>query len=198
MGCGWAAPCIDSRASRTMAPARKTIYTIYCGFSLIRRRINTILEGVELVTPREAARRLGVSYPTLKQWIYKGILRTRPTAGGHHRIPDSEVQRLLASSDRPLPGPAPRHTGAIVALSGRTQLPGIVDEVRSEGLLAQVRLRIGDQVLTAVITRDAIDELKLRRGDEALAVIKSTEVMIARQIARSAASARGPARRRRR
>ena len=50
-----------------------------------------------------------------------------------------------------------------------------------EGLLAQVRLRIGDQVLTAIITRDAVDELKLRRGDDALAIVKSTEVMIARQ-----------------
>ena len=71
--------------------------------------------------------------------------------------------------------------GVIVALSGRNQLRGYVDEVRVEGLLAQVRLRIGDQALTAVITRDAIDELKLRRGDEALAIVKSTEVMIARE-----------------
>jgi molybdopterin-binding protein len=156
---------------------------------------------VDLVTPREAARRLGVSYPTLKQWIYKGVLRTQPTPGGHHRIPDMEIDRLLASAGRPLRRPAPRHGGAIVALSGRNQLRGIVDEVRAEGLLAQVRLRIGDQTLTAVITRDAIDELKLRRGDEALAVIKSTEVMIARQVARSGAAARAtrpaPARRRR-
>jgi molybdopterin-binding protein len=68
-----------------------------------------------------------------------------------------------------------------VAISGRNQLRGFVDEVRAEGLLAQVRLRIGDQTLTAVITRDAVDELKLRRGDEALAIVKSTEVMIARQ-----------------
>jgi len=52
--------------------------------------------------------------------------------------------------------------------------------VRADGLLAQVRLRIGDQRLTAVITRDAVDELKLRRGEEALAIIKSTEVMIAK------------------
>ena len=65
-------------------------------------------------------------------------------------------------------------------ISGRNQLRGIVEEVRADGLLAQVRLRIGDQRLTAVITRDAVDELKLRRGDEALAIIKSTEVMIAR------------------
>ena len=50
-----------------------------------------------------------------------------------------------------------------------------------DGLLAQVRLRIGDQILTAVITGDAVQELKLRRGDEAVAIIKSTEVMIARE-----------------
>jgi molybdopterin-binding protein len=68
----------------------------------------------------------------------------------------------------------------LVAISGRNQLRGIVEEVRAEGLLAQVRLRIGDQRLTAVITRDAVDELRLRRGEEALAIIKSTEVMIAK------------------
>jgi molybdopterin-binding protein len=67
-----------------------------------------------------------------------------------------------------------------VTLSGRNQLRGVVEEVRVEGLLAQVRLRVGDQTLTAIITRDAVDELKLTRGDEALAVVKATEVMIAR------------------
>ncbi len=157
---------------------------------------------MDLVTPREAARRLGVSYPTIKQWIYKGVVRTRPTAGGHHRIPGAEVERLLALSGRPLPLSTPAPRGAIVALSGRNQLRGIVEEVRSEGLLAQVRLRIGDQTLTAIITRDAVDELKLRRGDEALAVIKSTEVMVARLVAPSSAAVRGtrsaPERRRRR
>ena len=135
------------------------------------------------LTPRDAAHRLGVSYPTIKQWIYHGVIRTHPTAGGHHRIPESEIQRLEASSGRSMPparGVRTSSGAAIVALSGRNQLRGIVDEVRTDGLLAQVRLRIGDQSLTAVITRDAIDELKLRRGDEALAVVKATEVMIAR------------------
>ena len=80
-------------------------------------------------------------------------------------------------------------TGVIVAISGRNQLRGFVDEVRVEGLLAQVRLRIGDQTLTAVITRDAVEELKLRRGDEALAIVKSTEVMIAREADRLRAAA---------
>ena len=134
---------------------------------------------MELLTPREAARRLAVSYPTLKQWIYKGSIRTRRTAGGHHRIPAGEVDRLLAKTGRALPT-LPQSGGAIVTLSGRNQLRGIVDEIRVEGLLAQVRLRVGDQSLTAIITRDAVDELKLTRGDEALAVIKATEVMIGR------------------
>jgi molybdopterin-binding protein len=136
---------------------------------------------MDLLSPREAARRLGVSYPTLKQWIYKGSIRTRRTAGGHHRVPDTEVDRLLARTGRALPT-ASRHGGAIVALSGRNQLRGIVEEVRVDGLLAQITLRVGDQKLTAVITRDAVDELKLKRGDEALAVVKSTEVMIARSV----------------
>ena len=63
-----------------------------------------------------------------------------------------------------------------------------------------MRLRIGDQTLTAVITRDAVEELKLRRGDDALAIIKSTEVMIAREAAAPAAAppARKPQARRRR
>jgi molybdopterin-binding protein len=141
---------------------------------------------MDLMTPREAARQLGVSYPTLKQWIYKGSVRTRRTAGGHHRIPSTEIERLLAVSGKTptrRPGGRPRHGSAapgIITLSGRNQLRGIVQEVRVEGLLAQVRLRVGDQTLTAIITRDAVEELRLRRGDEALAVIKATEVMVAR------------------
>ena len=136
-----------------------------------------------LLTPREAARRLGVSYPTLKHWIYQGAIRTSRTAGGHHRVADTEIERLLARQ-----APAPRRSRqrlpprtTIVAISGRNQLRGFVEEVRIEGLLAQVRLRIGEQTLTAVITRDAIEELRLRRGDDAMAIVKSTEVMIARE-----------------
>ena len=135
------------------------------------------------LTVRAAAARLGVSYSTLKQWIYKGTMRTIVTGGGHHRVAESEVDRLLAARGRvgALPKAKKAAPGVLVALSGRNQLRGIVEEVRAEGLLAQVRLRIGDQVLTAVITRDAVDELKLRRGQPALAVIKATEVMVARE-----------------
>src|SRR2546425_6244387 len=135
-----------------------------------------------LLTVRQAAARLGVGYSTLKHWIYEGRVRTRVTSGGHHRIAETEVDRLLApAAGAPERKDAPGPAAIIVAISGRNQLRGYVDEVRVEGLLAQVRLRIGDQTLTAVITRDAVEELKLRRGDEALAIVKSTEVMVARE-----------------
>ena len=137
-------------------------------------------DSSRLMKPRAAADRLGVGYSTLKQWIYKGSIRTVRTSGGHHRIAEREIERLLASAGRPLKArPARARSGVLVSLSGRNQLRGIVEEVRVEGLLAQVRLKVGDQHLTAVITRDAIDSLKLKRGQPALAVIKSTEVMIA-------------------
>jgi molybdopterin-binding protein len=134
----------------------------------------------DLLTVRAAADRLGVAYSTLKQWIYDGAIRTTTTRGGHHRIAQSEIDRLLISQSKTAVTPRRRKPGVLVALSGRNQLRGIVDEVRGDGLLSQVRLRIGDQVLTAVITRDAVNELKLKRGDVAVAIIKSTEVMIGR------------------
>ena len=68
-----------------------------------------------------------------------------------------------------------------ISISGRNQLKGTVEDVQVEGLLAQVRLRVGDQTLTAVITRDAVEDLQLKRGDRATAVIKATEVMIAKE-----------------
>lgn len=149
----------------------------------------------ELLTVREAAERLGVAYSTLKHWIYDGSIRTTKTRGGHHRISESEIQRQLTAQDKKDSAPtaalgksAP--SGVLVALSGRNQLRGVVEEVRGDGLLAQVRLRIGDQVLTAVITRDGVNELKLKRGDEAVAIIKSTEVMIGRMSTDRAAKGR--------
>ena len=134
------------------------------------------------LTVRAAADRLGVGYSTLKQWIYQGRVRTTHTAGGHHRIADAEIDRLTSRNEGSETVKArPSRSGLIVALSGRNRLHGFIDEVRNDGLLGQVRLRIGDQTLTAVITADAIRELKLRRGEDAVAIIKSTEVMIARE-----------------
>src|SRR6476660_8715502 len=139
---------------------------------------------MSLLTVRAAAERMGIGYSTLKQWIHQGKVRTTQTAGGHHRLSDAEVDRLLTRQNPDAKVPARRAdgpTGLVIAVSGRNRLRGFVEEVRIDGLLGQVRLRIGDQMLTAVVTRDALDELKLHRGDDALAIIKSTEVMIARE-----------------
>src|SRR5262245_50669231 len=150
-----------------------------------------------LLTVRDAASRLGVGYSTLKQWIYGGRVRTTTTAGGHHRIAEAEIDRLVArgsNGGEPAPKAKPGPSGGfIVALSGRNRLRGFIEEVRTDGLLAQVRLRIGDQRLTAVITADAVEELRLRRGDYALAIIKSTEVMIAREADSESPRTRRPA-----
>ena len=135
-----------------------------------------------LLTVRAAAEQLGVAYSTLKRWVHTGRVRTTRTEGGHHRISDNEIGRLLARQEpegrrRTLTSDADE---SLEGLSARNRLHGFIDEVRIDGLLAQVRLRVGDQSLTAVITADAVRALKLRRGDDALAIVKSTEVMIAR------------------
>jgi molybdopterin-binding protein len=134
-----------------------------------------------LITVRAAAERLGVAYSTLKRWVHTGRVRTTRTEGGHHRVSDAEIERLMARQQPD--GRAPAHAAdpdeSLDGLSARNRLHGFVDEVRVDGLLAQVRLRVGDQSLTAVITADAVRALKLRRGDDAIAVVKSTEVMIA-------------------
>ena len=150
---------------------------------------------MSLLTVRVAADRMGIGYSTLKQWIHQGKIRTTQTAGGHHRLSEAEVDRMLARQDPTAKAPrrVDQPTGLIIALSGRNRLRGFVEEVRIDGLLGQVRLRIGDQMLTAVITSDALSELKLRRGDSAMAIVKSTEVMIARE---AEAAAQAPVRRR--
>jgi molybdopterin-binding protein len=153
-----------------------------------------------LLTPRVAASRLGIGYSTLKRWIHSGQVRTTKTTGGHHRVDEAEVDRLVSSSDTPGESPVTAHTpsGPIVTLSARNRLRGYVEEVRTDGLLGQVRLRIGGQRLTAVITRDAIEDLDLRRGDDAIAIVKSTEVMIAREVPPDRQAASRPGNRRRR
>ena len=134
------------------------------------------------ITVRQSAIRLGVSYSTLKRWIHQGQVRTSRTKGGHHRITEDEVERLLIHQRKPSKQDhnIKDNYGVGLPISGRNQLRGIVEEVRSDGLMAQVRLRLGDQILTAVITSEAVDELQLSQGEPALAIIKSTEVMIAR------------------
>jgi molybdopterin-binding protein len=124
-----------------------------------------------LLTPRQAAEKLGMSYPALKHWILAGRIKTVKTPGGHHRIALSALSRFL---------PAAQVLAAAPRISGRNQLVGMVTQVKIEGLLAKVVLAIGEQRITSIITADAARELALKKGDTAAALIKATEVMIIR------------------
>jgi len=134
-----------------------------------------------LLTPREAAAQIGVSYPAIKQWILAGKLRTIKTPGGHHRIPESALKRYLATPPKP---PAATSRERFRNVSGRNQLIGTIVEVKISGLLAKVVLEIGAppsaQRITSIITADAVREMQLRKGQSAAALMKSTEVMITR------------------
>jgi molybdopterin-binding protein len=131
----------------------------------------------ELLRLAEAAKLAGVSYPTLKQWIYKGKIRSVKTAGGHHRIPSDEIERLTGgASSRTIR----RKPVGLDAISGRNKLRGRVTEVRREGLLVQVSIDVGGQMITSIITSDAAQSLGLKKGVVVYALIKATEVMVIR------------------
>ena len=131
----------------------------------------------ELLTPMQAARVAGVSYPTIKQWIYKGRIQTTKTAGGHYRIARGEIERVTGqSAARPKRG---KPVG-LDAISGRNKLHGSITELRFEGLLVQVTINVGGQEITSIITSDAARALGLKVGTSVYALIKATEVMVIR------------------
>ena len=132
----------------------------------------------KVYSPREAAQILGVSYPALKQWIYKKKIKTVQTAGGHHRVPEAEIDKFLPKKSQ-TGSPAKRRRN-FRRISGRNQLIGRIVQIKVDGLLAQVTLAIGEQRITSIITSDAVREMRLKVGETAAALIKSTEVMIAR------------------
>ncbi len=134
-------------------------------------------ENEELLKLRDAALQLGISFPTIKQWIYKKKIRSTQTAGGHHRIPQTEIDRLLFKT-RGRTKKEQRDQSRRV--SGRNQLVGRIESVQISGLMAEVRISIGGQQITSIITARSAREMQLKRGQTAAALIKSTEVMILR------------------
>ena len=130
-----------------------------------------------LLKLRDAAVQLGISFPTIKQWIYKKKIRSVQTVGGHHRIPQSEVDRLLYRTRGRNEG---ERRGGYRRISGRNQLVGRIVDIRVSGLVAQVTLSVGGQLITSLITSGAVREMQLKKGQTAAALIKATEVMIIR------------------
>ena len=131
---------------------------------------------MELLRLHEAAQLVGVSYPTLKQWIYNGKIKSVKTAGGHHRIPKSEIDRIVGTDKRK----TRKKPVGLDAISGRNKLFGKITEMRYDGLLAQVSIEIGGQMITSIITSDAARDLDLKKGTSVYALVKATEVMVIR------------------
>jgi len=130
-----------------------------------------------LLKLRDAALLLGISFPTIKQWIYKKKIRSNRTAGGHHRIPQSEVDRLLFRTRGKTE--QQRHD-VLRRVSGRNQLVGRIESVQISGLMAEVRISIGGQEITSIITARSARDMQLKAGQTAAALVKSTDVMILR------------------
>ncbi len=114
----------------------------------------------------EAAKTLGISVDTLRRWDKAGRIATERDAGNRRIVAAAEIDRLRGE-----PG--------LARLTARNRFKGVITEVKVDGLLAQVELVVTDPVrLTAIVTRDAVEELELRPGMSATAIVKSTSVMV--------------------
>jgi molybdopterin-binding protein len=119
----------------------------------------------------EAARALGVSADTLRRWERAGKLRTVRDSANRRRVPAGEIERL---SERP------RRHRAHAPLSARNRFPGVVRSVEVDGVMALVEIEAGPHLITAAVTRDAVEELGLAPGLPATATVKATSVMVER------------------
>jgi molybdopterin-binding protein len=120
----------------------------------------------ELFTAPEAAAALGISVDTLRRWDRAGRLRVDRDARNRRVITAAEIDRL-------------RGDGQGTHISARNRFRSVVTEVKTDGLMAQVELVVSDPVrLVAIVTRDAVEELGLKPGMSATAIVKSTNVII--------------------
>ena len=143
----------------------------------MRQQVELGRTAEEMLRLPDAALQLGISFPTIKQWIYKKRIRSIQTPGGHHRIPLSEVDKLLFRTRGRTEN---ERKQAVRRVSGRNQLVGRIDSVRISGLMAEVKISIGGQQITSIITATSAREMRLKKGQTAAALIKATEVMIIR------------------
>lgn len=120
----------------------------------------------------QAAEMLGVTVETLRRWEVEGRLHVERSRGGQRLVPIAEVTRLLAerrrvATDRP-----------IIAQSARNRFPGIVTRIEQDRVAAVVEVLAGPHRVVSLMTAEAVDEMGLRVGDEAVCVVKATNVIV--------------------
>ena len=130
-----------------------------------RRRSVSEDSPKDVLTAREAAKYLRLALPTFYRYMWEGKVPSSKI-GGRYRFKESLLDKWL--------GKKPEGED----VSGRNKLVGKVSAIRRDAILAQVNLNVGEHKITAVITRDALEELGLKVGDTAVALIKATEVMV--------------------
>jgi molybdopterin-binding protein len=126
----------------------------------------------ESVSMGEAAKALDVSVDTLRRWDRSGKVRTERDERNQRRVPVAEVRRLAARPERHRSGDR---------LSARNRFPGVVRSVEMDGVMALIEIEAGPHLITAAVTRDSVEELKLAPGVPATAAVKATSVMIDRR-----------------
>jgi molybdopterin-binding protein len=117
----------------------------------------------------EAARALGVSLDTLRRWDRAGRLQTTRDERNRRLVPATEIERLSTHPKRHRAG----HT-----LSARNRFAGVIRSVEVDGVMALVEIEAGPFLVTAAVTRDAVEELGLVKGSRATATVKATSVMV--------------------
>ena len=120
----------------------------------------------------EAAEMLGVSVDSVRRWQRAGKIKAGRSAGGQRTVPLSEVQRLIserrrATKDRP-----------IVAQSARNRFVGVITGIKKDRVAAVVEVLAGPHRLVSLMTAEAVEELGLKVGDEAVCVVKATNVIV--------------------
>jgi molybdopterin-binding protein len=123
------------------------------------------------LTLGEAAQAIGVSADTLRRWDRAGKLRTIRDDRNRRLVPEAEVARLSGR---------PRRHAAGSSFSARNRFPGVVRSVEADGVMALVEIEAGPFLVTAAVTRDAVEELGLAPGVPATAAVKATSVMVER------------------
>jgi len=120
----------------------------------------------------QAAELLGVTVDTLRRWEAEGRLRTQRTRGGQRQVPISEISRLLAERRRTT------HDRPIVAQSARNRFPGVITRIERDRVAAVVEVMSGPHRLVSLMTAEAVEELGLEVGSEAVCVVKATQVIV--------------------
>ena len=120
----------------------------------------------QVYSASEAAAALGISLDTLRRWDKAGRIHVQRDASNRRVVAAAEIDRL-------------RGDGEGSHISARNRFHAIVTDLKTDGLMAQVEMVVSEPVrLVAIVTRDAVEELGLKKGMAATAIVKSTNVII--------------------